>query len=600
MSTRNLLPKDYLIDNQYRVILPIKQNRTTETYRVKGLDNKIYFMKLLKLDKLHKTAFDEDGNILEIEILRTLSHPNIVAFKDSGEILIDERKHSYLILHFIAGETLADNISRTPLSTIYDVKFYAIAILNALKYLHSLPEPVIHNEVTLSNVMLDLSGTIPYPKVIDFGYARPFHRSTKTYTKDELNPFYIASECFSNIFSPQSDVFSVGALMYHLIYGIPPWFIDVSHYSLRKNNLEDIISEERQKTLLFPDVTDKFPDFDDSIVLIIKKALHKDCDLRFKTANEFLKALNGDIEVEDVERMALETSISRNQKTVIKVKGKGFDAIAGMADLKQQLQLDVINALKDPDEYAKYDITIPNGLLLYGPPRCGKTFFAQRFAEEVGFHYIDLKPSDLQSKFINATQENIRKVFEEAEKYAPTILFIDEIDAIAPNREGELHQMHANAVNELLAQLNNTGEKGIFIIGATNRPEKIDPALLGAGRLEKKYYIPPPDIEARKALFGLFLCKKPLDFGIDYDRLSSLTENYVSGDIKLLVDNAARSALNLKARVSMEILEKTIQEIRPTISSSELAKYELLRRKMEGEISTKEDRRVPIGFKTYK
>ncbi len=596
------LLKDHLIDGKYKVLLFIKKGATAETYRVKGFDGKLYFLKLFNYSKLHRSSFDEEGNILEIELLKDTAHPNIVGYIDDGDIIFESNRFGYLILSFIAGETLADFISRQPVSTVYDVRFYLTGILSGLKYLHTLPEPIIHNEVTLPNVMMDISGNIPQPKLIDFGYARCFFGSSKTYLREGLNPYYLANECFNNIYSPQTDLFSAGVLMYHLMYGCPPWFKNLSSYISERTKTEELILEERRKPLQFPDASDRFPDFDPSINLILKRALHPDTDVRFKTADEFIKALSGESSIEDVDKMQLHASVEQVDiapKVAKKQKGKGFSAIAGMNELKQQLKLDVIDALLNPEEYAKYDVTIPNGILLYGPPRCGKTFFAQRFAEEVGFNFLNIKPSDLQSKWVNATQENIRKMFEEAERNAPTIIFIDELDALVPNREKELHQMHSNAVNEFLAQMNNTGEKGIFVVGATNRPEKIDPAILGAGRLDKKFYIPPPDFAARKAMFQLYLEKKPLDFGIDYDHLAELTNNYVSGDIKLLVDEAARSTLKLKERVSMEILERVIQSTRPTIPLAELNKYEDLKRQMEGEISSN-DKRAPIGFRAYK
>lgn len=271
-----------------------------------------------------------------------------------------------------------------------------------------------------------------------------------------------------------------------------------------------------------------------------------------------------------------------------------------MKELKEQLQHDVINALQTPQEYESYGITIPNGMLLYGPPGCGKTFFSKRFAEEVGFNFIDIKPSSLQSKFVNATQENIAKMFEEAEKNAPTIIFIDELDALVPSREGDLHQMHANAVNEFLAQMNDCGSKGIFIIGASNRPEKIDPAILRAGRLDKKVYLPVPDFEARKEMFQIYLNqrKDKLDFGIDYDKLSAFTKNYISADIALIVNDASRKAHKEKARISMEILEFIIKNTKPTVSLSEIKKYDLLKRKMDSDNEEDDsNKRNPIGFR---
>jgi len=252
-----------------------------------------------------------------------------------------------------------------------------------------------------------------------------------------------------------------------------------------------------------------------------------------------------------------------------------------MENLKQQLKEDVIDFLNNPELYKEYGVPMLNGMLLYGPPGCGKTFIAQKFADEVGYNFVMIKPSDLQSKYVNATQENIGKLFKEAEEKAPTIIFIDELDAIVPSREGELHQMHASAVNEVLAQMTNCGEKGIFVIGATNRPEKIDPAILRTGRLDKSVYLPPPDKNARSAMFKLYLKVRPIDLGLDYDKLALLTENYVSSDLKFLIDEASRKALKTKSRISMDIFYKVIKDNKPSVTLAEIKKYEAFKQEWE-------------------
>jgi transitional endoplasmic reticulum ATPase len=149
-----------------------------------------------------------------------------------------------------------------------------------------------------------------------------------------------------------------------------------------------------------------------------------------------------------------------------------------MNELKAQLKLDVIDAYTIQKNTQNMALTLPNGMLLYGPPGCGKTFFAKHFAEEVGFNFMLATPSTLKSRYINATEENIAKMFEEAEKNAPTIIFIDEINELFPNRDSDAHEMAKSAVNEMLAEMDRTGEKGIFVIGATNYPDMIDPAML--------------------------------------------------------------------------------------------------------------------------
>ena len=184
-------------------------------------------------------------------------------------------------------------------------------------------------------------------------------------------------------------------------------------------------------------------------------------------------------------------------------------------------------------------------------------------------------------------------MFKDAEENAPTIIFIDEINELVPNRESDVHEMSRSAVNEMLAQMDRTGEKGIFVIGATNYPHTIDPAILRAGRLDKKYYVGVPDLKARKALFELYLKNRPYDFGLDYEELARLTENYVSADIQLIVNDASRTALKLHSKITMDLLCTAIKETSPSISLNELERYQEIKAQMDGEIPNK--RR--IGFK---
>ena len=604
-NNKGKLPKNFSVNDKYSVMLFIKQGSNAETYRVKGKDGKLYFLKLFNYAKLHRSAFDVDNNLLEIEFLKTINHENIVTYKDSGELIFENKKFGFLVLNFIAGETLAERISREPISTVYEVKQIAIDVLKGLDYLHNLPDPIIHNEITPQNIMLDLSDDIPKAKIIDFGYARSFHQSTKTYCREGLNLNYVASECFNNLYSPQSDLFSVGAIMYHLLFGMPPWFKDVSKFQADRMKAEEVIIVERKKSLAFPNLSSEIIDFDEFILEIIKKALQQDPENRFQEANEFVQALFGEIEIKYVKESSNKATIEETKKPKSPVKkGKGFSAVAGMKQLKEQMQNDVINVIENPEEYKKHNLGLPNGMLLYGPPGCGKTFFAEKFAEEAGYNFIKIISSDIASIYVHGSQEKIGKLFNEAREKAPTILYFDELDAMIPNREKLNNQSQSGEVNEFLSQLDNIGNSGVFVIGSTNKPDLIDKAVLRAGRLERWFYIPPPDFEARKAMFELYLKSRPLDFGIDYIKLSTLTENYVSADIKLLVDKASLKAVKDKkdglkkdSRITMETLEYIIKHQKPTVSVSELKKYEGIRRKIEEDIEEDNfNNRPRIGF----
>lgn len=590
-NNNHILSKGQVIDDKYTVTFFLKKGSYAESYRVIDKEKKTKLLKLFSYSKLTRTQFDINDDVLEIEILKTLKHPNIVKLKDSGNLLLDNQKYAYAILDFISGETLADKMKREQTFKQEEAKDIILGVLNGLNYLHNQKNPIIHNDITNLNVMLDLSGQITIPKIIDFGYARFLSQSNKDFQKEGLNPFYTANETFNKVFSVQSDIFSVGALYYHLLVGLPPWFVELSKFKSDAIKLEDVVLKEREKPLKVVSSDSKI---DANTFNIIAKALQPNAEKRFKSIKEFIQAVNGEI---DVENPVLEKSATPSQTLKSVKKGEGFKSIAGMQALKDTIKLDVIDALNEKEKYAEYGLTIPNGMLLYGPPGCGKTFFAEKMAEEIGFNFYQIKPSDIQSKWVNASQENIKNLFEEARKNAPSIIFIDELDALVPNRDSSgINHMNTSAVNEFLAQMNNSGDEGVFIIGATNRPNSIDPAILRAGRLDKHIYLPPPDYEARELMFKLYLEKRPTDIGLDYAELSKATENYVSSDIKFLCDEASRMALKNKSRISKKILLQTIEANKPSISLSELHSYNAIKAKMEGKQSNINER-PEIGFK---
>ena len=546
----------------YTVAFPHKQGAYAETYRVKDTSGKTRFLKLINYSKLNRNQIDDNGRVIEVEIAKQLHHHNLCQFVDSGNMMMNGSQYAWFVTEFVSGETLSQRIIRDDEISVYEIKTIAKAVLSALSFLHSQPIPVIHNEVTIQNVFLNLVGELQDLKLIDFGYARFLNQSPAKPNLDELNPFYLAPERFSGVCSVQTDLYSVGAMMYQLLYGELPWFLDVSRK--RGQDVIDSILAERDKELSLTK-EDKY-ELDDQLLNVIAKSLSYDSEDRFQSADEFIKAIDGDVKIErqSTKRKILSQQQSDNTpvSSAIKKKGEGFAAVAGMEELKQQMREEVIEPLHNPEEYHRYGVTIPNGMLLYGPPGCGKTFFAKHFAEEVGFNFMCITPASLKSRYVNATQENIAKMFKEAEENAPTVIFIDEMNELVPNRDdGNVHEMSRSAVNEMLAQMDRTGEKGIFIIGATNYPNMIDPAILRAGRLDKKYYIGVPDIEARMALFRLYLNKRPYDFGLDYHQLADMTQGYVSADIQLIVNDASRNALRQHSKITMELLKVAITQI---------------------------------------
>lgn len=585
---KSVLQKGQLVDGKYLVSFFMKKGNYAESYRVQNEKKDTKFLKLFDYSKLHKTQLNSSGEITEINILSEIRHPNLMRFDNSGEIVEGNKKYGYAVLDFISGETLSDKLKRDEILSHYDAKETILAVLNGLQYLHSHKPAIVHNDITSQNIMWDLSGKIPIAKIIDFGYARYITQSIKEFTADGLNPFYTANEAFNNIFSVQSDIFSAGALYYHLLMGMPPYFVQISDYKADRVDVQELIIKERSKTLRF------LKDVKDEIKLILLKALAPLPADRFENVKEFVQTLNGELEVQLSENKIKE----KKPTSKFLKKGTGFLAIAGMEELKETIRVDIINALNNKEEYEEYGVSIPNGMLLYGPPGCGKTFFAEKMAEEIGFSFYQIKPSDIQSKWVNASQENIKNLFDEARENAPSIIFIDELDALVPDRDtSNISHMNTSAVNEFLAQMNNCGDDGLFVVGATNRPNAIDPAILRSGRLDKHVYLPPPDFEAREKMFRIYLENRPTDLGINYSLIADKTENYASSDIKMIADQASRLALKNKSKITEEIILNVIINTKSSLSKSSLQKYIATKEKFEGTDQDVQKDRNRIGFK---
>ncbi len=255
---------------------------------------------------------------------------------------------------------------------------------------------------------------------------------------------------------------------------------------------------------------------------------------------------------------------------------RGFACVAGMEDLKKRLRQDIIRPLKNPEKYRRFRVSIPNGILFFGPPGCGKTFIVRKLAEELGFTFIEVHHSSIGSPYIHGTARNIADKFQEARDHAPTILFFDEIEGMVPKRENLLSSGNhkQEEVGEFLAHLDNASEHKILIIGATNQPDLIDSAIMRSGRMDKRIYVPPPDQDARRALFENGLAGRPCSYDIDLDKLARLTEDYASSDIILIVEEAARAAVDLdRDEIDMEILLWKVSEIKSSLLKSQIAKY---------------------------
>lgn len=545
------------------------------SFRAKDESGQTVRLDLIELASLSSSYFDPNNKLINVDLIRELDHPNLLRMVDFCETVVDNQRYACFVYKYAGNESLKERMKRETVFSPYSAIPIILDLLGALTYLQARPQPVVHNNISPETVFLDYSEHKEKPILTGFENARTLSQTENNIPFRNLSLFFAAPEVMNGIHIPQSDIYSVGGVLYYLITGIPPFYDETvvnQPIDKQKKLMEQLRNRRLDFTLADSDL------IDDHLKNTIIKALSFNFRDRFQNPGEFAKALNREVMLDHFDTSSPRQSFQPSQNNQ---GGEGFKQIAGMDEIKLQLKEDVIDYLHDPDLYKKYGIPMLNGILLYGPPGCGKTFISQKFAEEVGYNFVMIKPSDLQSRFVNATQENIGKLFKEAEQKAPTIIFIDELDAIVPTREGELHQMHAAAVNEILAQMTNCGERGIFVIAATNRPERIDPAILRTGRLDKHFYIPPPDFAARVSMFKLYLKERPIDLSLDYDELSEKTNNYVASDIKFLIDRASIKALKLKSRITMGIFEAVIHDNLPSVTLAEIKKYDEFRKKWE-------------------
>ena len=245
--------------------------------------------------------------------------------------------------------------------------------------------------------------------------------------------------------------------------------------------------------------------------------------------------------------------------------GIDWTGVAGMRDLKLVIEQDILMPQLEKEVYARYKVPVPNGILFYGPPGCGKTFIARQVARILGCNFMDLKPSDLASIYVHGTQGMIGQTFALAAKNAPTLLFFDEIDGFIPHRGGDIGHHYSQEVNEFLAQTNECSKRRILVIGATNYLNKLDAAVRRPGRFDKKIYVGPPDLEARIEAMKLYMAGRPQD-PIDYLRVLADKELYSFADLEAIANEAARQALQERVPIRDAHLHAALAQMRPSIT----------------------------------
>jgi len=289
------------------------------------------------------------------------------------------------------------------------------------------------------------------------------------------------------------------------------------------------------------------------------------------------------------------------RETVVEVPNVKWDDIGGLEDTKRSLQEMILYPIDHPEKFEKFGMTPSRGVLFYGPPGCGKTLLAKAVASECSANFVSIKGPELLTMWFGESEANVREVFDKARAAAPCVLFFDELDSIGTSRgSGGAGGASDRVMNQLLTEIDGVGaKKNVFFVGATNRPELLDEALLRPGRLDQLIYIPLPDLPARQGILESTLRKSPLAPDVPLSFISQKTEGFSGADLAELCQRACKAAIrdaiaadelkgdddDMNADMGNEITRKHFEEAfagaRRSVDATQLAKYDQFRKKFD-------------------
>ena len=242
-----------------------------------------------------------------------------------------------------------------------------------------------------------------------------------------------------------------------------------------------------------------------------------------------------------------QTNPSSLRETVVEIPDVTWDDIGGLEDVKKNLQEMILYPIEHPDKFHKFGMSPSKGVLFYGPPGCGKTLLAKAVAHECSSNFISIKGPELLTMWFGESEANVREVFDKARGAAPCVLFFDELDSVGQARgssAGDGGGAGDRVLNQLLTEMDGVGsKKNLFFIGATNRPDTLDEALIRPGRLDQLIYIPLPDKPSRANVLKAVLRKSPIAPNISFDFLADLTSGFTGADITELCQRATKAAI---------------------------------------------------------
>lgn len=555
--------------------------------------------------------------------------PGLPKYLGCGIDTYRNRRYGWVVQEYFEGESLDVEIRRQGIISVKD----ALEIVKKISFILAVTARFTrgggHYNISTDNILVKYEGDeLVDVKVVGFTSIGTSYSGNSPIGDNDIDKKFRAPETEKCIHDHRSDIYSLGMVMLLMLTGYPK-VIQTEHYSIDFGSgtvdLTDMSSLDFYKAMWKQ--ADK--SLSSSLRLILRKATDLSPSGRFATVekfNEFLaKFAKRQIKTETVteeqsqnnpvpaygyrggsqpavpliETVGIVGTTKAKEKDVPQVKA--LDEVAGMEDLKALFRRDFIRIVRNPKVAQAYGIKPSNCTLLYGPQGCGKTFIAEKAAQESGLKYKIVNPSELGSIYVHGSQQKIAELFAEAEKNGPMILIFDEFDAIVPKRDSDLSGNQANEVNEMLTQLNNCASRGIYVLATSNRPNLLDPAIMRKGRVDRTVYVSLPDKEARAELFRLEIEKRPY-VDMDYELLAKATDNYTGSDITFIVEESARLCfeetldrqLDDPLPLSMSRLLDVIKNTHSSVSESQRKEYLELKAKMEEKQTGNE--RKKVGF----